>query len=98
MSTVIKNILVIVVVAAGAYGVFYAVNEAHLLSGTVLRAEDVDQKANEIQQGLIADMTQLNTLSLNGSMFQSDAYKSLVDTEVTLPAFPVSRQNPFDPI
>jgi len=98
MTPLIKNILTFVIVAAVLYGVYLLVSALNLTDATFQRAEDVRAETTELEQGILADITALDALTMDASFLSSPEYQAL--NAVTLPDtdFPASRENPFLPV
>lgn len=47
---------------------------------------------------ILADINKLNRISISGSLFADEAFRSLVDRRVPLPETPTGRPNPFAPV
>lgn len=94
-----KKILIwvgVVIVAFIVYSMFFTGDDKAANGGIVsLQAVDAQFAAG---REIIALLTDLKALKLNGDIFQSNAFRSLEDFSLPVAPEPQGRQNPFAPI
>ena len=89
-----KNLIISIVVIAVVLGIGYwyfngsSSSEAPVLSSSTASSSDT----------LLSTLDQLESLSLNSSIFTTPAFESLNDNTVTLPTVDSGRPNPFAPL
>src|SRR6478609_6932883 len=91
-------VLIIVAISAGMY--FYYKGSPNDAATSSLETLNTPEAADAQQVGnrVLALLDQINSLKIDGSIFNDPAYKTLVDYSITVPEQPVGRANPFGPI
>lgn len=94
----IITMTIIIIIALGLYFYYKGTPEKDPLSS--LDAVDTEnlEDANLMGSRVLTLLNQINALKIDGSIFESTVYKSLVDYTITIPEQPVGRANPFAPI
>jgi hypothetical protein len=91
-------VIIIVLVAAGLYFYYQGVPNDSAISSLESSASPGSSDAQAIGNRVLILLNQINSLKIDESLFNSTAYKSLVDYTITVPQQNVGRPNPFAPI
>jgi hypothetical protein len=91
-------LIVIVVLAAGAYFYFQGNPSNSAISSLESVISPASSDAREVGNRVLILLNQINALNIDETIFESPAYKSLVDYTITVPEQNVGRPNPFAPI
>ena len=94
-STIII-LIIVVIVAAGAY--FYFEGSPASLSGDSLLQADSNAQAEAAGAQVLILLNQIQSLSIDTSLFSDPGWNTLVDYTVPIPPENVGRSNPFAPI
>ncbi|HEY4515235.1 MAG TPA: hypothetical protein VJJ22_03715 [Candidatus Paceibacterota bacterium] len=99
MNNGIKIIVVLVLLVLAFLGLNYlkSSNTAPTSAGGLV-SENFNNSISSENQDFLRALKNLESVSLDGSMFSSEAFNSLIDFSVTLVPQPVGRPNPFRPI
>jgi len=87
-----KGIIIAVILFVGAIGAY----NLFIKSGDVSIAGD--SNTEKVGSDVLALNANIQTVTLNTTLFTTTLYKSLVDFSTTIPNQPVGRHNPFGPI
>jgi hypothetical protein len=92
-------IIAIVVVAIGYYLYSSGDSEVAVDQDSSLVTQSADFGETQIVGARVLSLlNQISSLNIDDSIFQSAAYKSLVDYTISIPEQNVGRQNPFAPL
>lgn len=91
----ILGTFLLVAVAAGAY---YGLSYIDFFGAARITREEVERQTSEIEKDLIAQLNDLNEITLSGEVFENEAFKSLEDRTVKFEDVPIQRDNPFAPL
>lgn len=64
----------------------------------LLVTEDFTSAASEAERDLVATLLELRSVSLDNTLFEDPAFRSLVDFGIEIVPEPVGRNNPFAPL
>ena len=91
--------LIAIIVIVGAVG--YGLMQSNEPASPLLTSEIVptgSPSADSADQELVASLLALRAVTLNATIFQDPAFKSLQDYGTTIVPEPVGRENPFAPL
>ena len=89
-----STISILVIVALAGLGYFWWSGNSTPASSSITSSDS--QAAVGVQ--VLNLLNQIQSLSIDTSLFTDPAYKTLVDYSVMIPPVPVGRSNPFAPI
>lgn len=95
MSSAFRTLISTIILIALFGGVYYALSTLDIFNSARVSRADVERRTQQIEQELVAQLTMIGNLSLNGQVFDTEEYTSLVDTSVTLVRPPLERPDPF---
>lgn len=98
MNSLIKNILVIVIVAVVVYGIYLVVSALDLTEATFQKAADIRADTTALETGILADLTTLDVLEIDSSFLNTPEYQTLRGVTEPQIDYPASRENPFLPV
>jgi len=98
MSPVIKNTIVLVVVAVVVYGLYLVVSALDLTQATFQQAAEIRADTTALEEGVLADLRTLDALELDATLMDTPEYQALRDVVRPDTNFPASRDNPFLPV
>jgi hypothetical protein len=96
MSPLVKNIIIVLVVAGVGYFGYNYLTRTDTASDVLIQQNSAD--TSKMGAEVLAALNQLKTLKLDGSVFQDKTFLSLRDFSKPLTSEPVGRVNPFSPI
>jgi hypothetical protein len=95
MQTSLRQILSTALLIAVFGGAYYALSYLDFFSSARMTREQVETQTQEFERDLVAQLDDLNAISLDGSAFEGREYASLVDITVVLESPQVHRSDPF---
>lgn len=94
-----KKILIAVAVLAAVFGGYYYWSSSHSADSGPTLTYDAGLPGNPfIGQEILGILEQLRHLQIDGSVFDSPAFKSLVDYSIATTSEPKGRSDPFAPL
>ncbi len=91
-----KLLILVLVAAAGYYGVTQFVQVANSQSTNLLTSDTTSQPTGDAAI-IISNLNRLQGIDLDTSFFKDSSYKSLQDFNVEVTQQPIGRSNPFLP-
>ena len=98
MSGALKLIVTVILICAGAFGLYWVISNADFFSGLTQRADDVQARTEELEREILAELRKLEKIQLSGEIFVHPVLLSLTDLSRPLPTPRLSRPNPFAPL
>lgn len=88
--------LILFIIVICAIGIYFYLKGGEIDSGLTLEQVNVENQA--IGAKVLSTLNMLESLKIDGEVFQTPIYKTLVDYSVAIPPLPVGRPNPFAPL
>jgi hypothetical protein len=95
MQTGIRQLLGTLLLVAVFAGAYYAVSNVDFFSSARLTREQVDQQTQQIEGEIIAQLAALEQITLDGKVFETKEFQSLIDMTVVLERPAINRPDPF---
>jgi hypothetical protein len=92
-----KHIIILAVIVAVLGGLYYAATYYDFFDKATKQAGAIEAETREIEQEIITQLEQIESIKLDAGIFQSEVFKSLEDRNVLLDDPETSRVNPFAP-
>ena len=96
MSSIVKTIIVVLVLAGVGFFGYNYLTRTDIPSDVLIQQDTVD--TSKMGAEVLTALNQLKTLKLDSSIFQDKTFISLQDFSKPLNSEPVGRINPFSPI
>ena len=96
MSPIVKNTIIVLVVAGVGYFGYNYLTRTDTPSDVLIQQNSAD--TSKMGAEVLSALNQLKTLKLDASVFQDKTFLSLQDFSKPLNSEPVGRVNPFSPI
>lgn len=94
-----KTLIILIVIAiVGLIIYFYITGKPSDSSVSSLETGESATDAQLAGTRVLNLLNQINSLKIDSTIFESPAYKSLIDYSVAIPERSIGRQNPFAPI
>jgi hypothetical protein len=88
--------ILLVVCAVGYY--FYTTSNAPVSSDSSLTLTTTSGGGGSVGSDVLSLLSEIKSLNIDTSFFQTPVYESLTDFSVTIPSEPVGKSNPFLPL
>ncbi len=95
MKTGLRQLLGTILLVAVFGGAYYAVSHIDFFSSARLTREQVDAQTQKIEGEIILQLATLEGITLEGQVFETKEFQSLVDMTVVLERPSVHRPDPF---
>lgn len=96
MSPIIKNIIIVLVIAGVGFFGYNYLTRKDTSSDSLIQQESVN--TSKMGAEVLTALNQLKTLKLDSAIFKDEVFVSLQDFSKPLSPEPVGRVNPFSPI
>lgn len=88
--------LILFIIVIFAIGIYFYLKGSEVDSGLTLEQVNVENQAIGVK--VLSTLNMLKSLKIDGEIFNTPVYKTLVDYSVGIPPLPVGRPNPFAPV
>jgi hypothetical protein len=97
MGVQVQNSIILGVVVAIGFGIFYMSQNSDFFQSATLSPEEVALQTTTIEQTILADLNSLQSIELDDEVFRMDEYALLVDDTVVIVTQPTGNPYPFVP-
>lgn len=98
VSSIIKNVITMLMVAAGMYAFYLVASNPELRAKMFPSAEKIAENASELEKDVLSNLTSVEGISLQQDIFSTVEFEALVEKKPTEPKdVTYSRNNPFEP-
>ncbi|MBP9749183.1 MAG: hypothetical protein KBD21_00365 [Candidatus Pacebacteria bacterium] len=96
-SSTIKNIVTMLVVCAGMYGLYVVASNPELRAKMFPSAETIEAQTVTLQNQVLSKLNSINALKIDEDVFSKPEFEALVETNLEVPSVTYSRTDPFAP-
>ena len=94
-SSTIKNIVTMVVICAGMYGLYVVASNPDLRAKMFPSAKSIEAETVILENDVLSKLNNINALKIDEDVFSKPEFEALVETKLEVPPVTYSRTDPF---